>query len=30
MAATAGIKMPTLKKFKRELAKVRGKGETFA
>ena len=24
-----GIKKPTVKKFKRELAKVRGKGETF-
>ena len=26
----AGIKLPIVKKIKRELAKVRGKGETFA
>ena len=25
----AGVKKPTIKKFKRELAKLRGKGETF-
>jgi len=24
-----GVKKPTIKKFKRELAKLRGKGETF-
>ena len=24
-----GVKKPTVKKFKRELAKIRGKGETF-
>ena len=24
-----GVKKPTLEKFKRELAKLRGKGETF-
>ena len=27
--AMEGIKLPTIKKFKRELAKVRGKGEKF-
>ena len=25
-----GMKKPTLEKFKRELAKLRGKGETFS
>jgi hypothetical protein len=25
-----GVKKPTIKKFKRELAKLRGKGETFS
>ena len=25
----AGVKKPAIKKFKRELAKLRGKGETF-
>ena len=30
VGAVEGIKKPTVKKFKRELAKVRGKGETFA
>ena len=29
VTAIEGIKKPTVKKFKRELAKVRGKGETF-
>ena len=30
VGAIEGIKKPTVKKFKRELAKVRGKDETFA
>ncbi len=29
LAAVAGLKKPTQRKFKRELAKLRGKGETF-
>ena len=28
--AIAGVKKPTIKKFKRALAEVRGQGETFA
>eukprot|EP01045_Picozoa_sp_COSAG04_P026374 COSAG04_NODE_3649_length_2639_cov_1.785827_2_plen_67_part_00 len=28
--AIEGVKKPTIKKFKRELAKLRGRGETFA
>ena len=30
VAGIAGVKKPTVKKFKRELAKLRGKGESFA
>ena len=30
VVAIEGIKKPALKKFKRELAKLRGRGESFA